>query len=309
MPSDNIIIVAATNQVDALDKAILRPGRFDKIIHVSYPDKAGRLDILKYYLNKVKYDKHKTDIETIAKATTGYTGSQVKNLVNIAVLNAIKEKREEAVHEDFEFAIDRITMGIGKKNMHILDKDKLLTAYHEGGHTLVNLLTQKTNPLHKVTILPRGQALGFTAFLPEEDKYGQNKQELIAFIDVAMGGRVAEEIIYGNDDITTGCSSDLTRATEVAYAIVRRYSMNHDKVMLSAQKKDLSDQMNLLIDQEVQAILSVASPHRRSPTAESSRCSPRTQTCCTRWRSGWSSGKPCLRRKCANWWESRPRTT
>ena len=249
--------MAATNQVESLDKAILRPGRFDKIINVSYPDKKGRVDILNYYLNKVRYNKSEVDAEIIARATTGYTGSQIKNLVNIAVLNAIKEKRTEAIHEDFELAIDRITMGIGKKHMHILDKDKLLTAYHEGGHTLVNLLTQKTNPLHKVTILPRGQALGFTAFLPEEDKYGQTKEELVAFIDVAMGGRVAEEIIYGNDDITTGCSSDLTKATQAAYSIVRKYSMNHDKLMLSASKKDLSDKTNLMVDIEVQKILSV----------------------------------------------------
>lgn len=159
-PTDNVIVLAATNKADSLDKAIMRPGRFDKVIHVGYPDKDGRRDILQYYLAKVKYDKKDVNADILSRATTGYSGSQLKNLVNIAVLNAIKESRQAAVHEDFEFALDRITMGVGKKNMHILEKDKLLTAYHEGGHTLANLLTQNTYPLHKVTILPRGSALG-----------------------------------------------------------------------------------------------------------------------------------------------------
>lgn len=155
-----MIVLAATNKAEALDKAILRPGRFDKIIHVSYPDREGRKDILNYYLGKVKYDKKSVDSDILSRATTGYSGSQIKNLVNIAVLNAIKENRPSAIHDDFEFALDRITMGVGKKSMNILAKDKLLTAYHEGGHTLANLLTQNTYPLHKVTILPRGSALG-----------------------------------------------------------------------------------------------------------------------------------------------------
>lgn len=159
-PTDNVIVLAATNKAESLDKAILRPGRFDKIIQVGYPDKEGRKDILKYYLSKVKYDKSNVNAEILARASTGFSGSQIKNLVNIAVLNAIKENRTSAIHDDFEFALDRIQMGVGKKNMHILAKDKLLTAYHEGGHTLANLLTQHTYPLHKVTILPRGSALG-----------------------------------------------------------------------------------------------------------------------------------------------------
>lgn len=158
--SENILVIGATNRYEYIDKAITRPGRFDRIIQVGYPDKKGRDEILKYYLSKVRYDPKKTDLDVVSRATTGYSGSQIKNLVNLAVLNAIKEDRSKAIHEDFEFAIDRITMGIGKKNMHFLQKDKLHTAYHEGGHTLANLYTAHTNPLHKVTILPRGQALG-----------------------------------------------------------------------------------------------------------------------------------------------------
>lgn len=159
--SDNVIVLAATNQLDVLDKALTRPGRFDKIIHVGYPDKDGRKDILDYYLQKIKWDEANVDLDVISRATTGFSGSQIKNLVNVAALNAVKQQRSKAVHEDFEFAIDRISMGTGKKNMHVTEKDKLLTAYHEGGHTLANLLTKGTLPLHKVTILPRGSALGY----------------------------------------------------------------------------------------------------------------------------------------------------
>lgn len=251
--------MAATNQADVLDKALLRPGRFDKIIHVNYPDSAGRKDILEYYLGKVKYSKKDVKVDIITRATTGFSGSQIKNLVNIAVLNAIKSERKKAVHEDFEFALDRITMGIGKTSMHMLEKDKLLTAYHEGGHTLVNLLSKWTPSLHKVTILPRGQALGYTAFLPDEDKYSQTKDELISFIDVAFGGRIAEELIYGNEDITTGCSSDLNRATDIAYQYVRRFGMSESKFMLSANRDELSEDFNFQIDKEVQRILRVMS--------------------------------------------------
>ena len=160
VPSDNVIVLAATNQLDVLDKALTRPGRFDKIIHVGYPDKDGRKDILDYYLQKIKWDQKTVDLDVISRATTGFSGSQIKNLVNVAALNAVKQNRTKAVHEDFEFAIDRISMGTGKKNMHVTEKDKLLTAYHEGGHTLANLLTRGTMSLHKVTILPRGGALG-----------------------------------------------------------------------------------------------------------------------------------------------------
>jgi ATP-dependent metalloprotease len=139
--------------------------------------------------------------------------------------------------------------------MHVSEKDKLMTAYHEGGHTLANLLTEGTLPLHKVTILPRGPALGFTAMLPDKDYHSQTRKEIIAGIDVALGGRIAEELIYGNDKITTGCSSDMNKATDLAYAYVRTFGMNADVNLISASKDDLSDQFNFMIDEEVQRIL------------------------------------------------------
>lgn len=138
-------------------------------------------------------------------------------MVNIAILNAIKCSRKIAEIEDFDFALDRISMGIGRKNMFITEKDKLLTAYHEGGHTIAALLTKGATPLHKVTILPRGSALGFTSMIPETDRLNYTKRSLLASIDVAMGGRAAEELFFGNDEITTGCSSDLSKATQLAY--------------------------------------------------------------------------------------------
>lgn len=191
----------------------------------------------------------------MAKATTGFSGADIKNFVNIAILNAIKEGRKFANHNDFEFALDRVTMGIGRKSMHVSEEEKLMTAYHEGGHTLVNLLTPGTLPLHKVTILPRGPALGFTAMLPDKDYHSQTKREIISGIDVALGGRIAEELIYGNDSITTGCSSDMNRATDLAYAYVRSFGMNADVNLISANKEDFSDGFNYIIDQEVQSIL------------------------------------------------------
>lgn len=167
-PSDNVIVIGATNMANSIDKAVLRPGRFDKIIDVSLPDIKGREKIIDYYLKKIKHDDDVSQ-ETLAKATTGFSGADIKNFVNIAILNAIKEGRKLANHSDFEFALDRVTMGIGRKSMHVSEEEKLMTAYHEGGHTLVNLLTPGTLPLHKVTILPRGPALGFTAMLPDKD--------------------------------------------------------------------------------------------------------------------------------------------
>lgn len=254
-PADNVIVIGATNMPSSIDKAVLRPGRFDKVINVSLPDINGREKIIEYYLKKIKYNQAKVNKETLAKATTGFSGADIKNFVNIAILNCIKENRHQAEHSDFEFALDRVTMGIGRKNMHVSEKDKLMTAYHEGGHTLINLLTDGTLPLHKVTILPRGPALGFTAMLPDKDYHSQTRKEIIARIDVALGGRIAEELIYGNEKITTGCSSDMNMATDLAYSYVRNFGMNADVSLISASKDDLSDQFNFMIDQEVQSIL------------------------------------------------------
>ena len=251
---ENVIIIAATNLPEKIDKAMLRPGRFDKIINIPYPDREGRRDIFDYYLNKVKFDKKDVNIDTLVKATTGFSGASIKNMVNIAVLNAIKEKRHEANHQDFEFALDRVTMGIGRKNMFVSEKEKYMTAYHEGGHALINMITKASTPLHKVTILPRGGALGFTSMLPDQDTYYMNKTEVINQIQIALGGRVAEEIVYGNDDVTTGCSSDMDKATELAFRLLREYGMNRSH-LIARNKEDLSDAYNAQIDMKAQVIV------------------------------------------------------
>lgn len=262
-PLDNVIVIGATNMPNKIDKAVLRPGRFDKIITVPYPDKEGRKEIFGYYLDKVKYDKDSVDLETVIKATTGFSGASIKNMVNMAVLNAIKHGRKLATHEDFEFALDRITMGVGRKSMVVSDKEKLMTAYHEGGHTLVNLLTKSTTQLHKVTILPRGGSLGATYMLPDQDLYYMNQKELLNQVQIALGGRVAEELIYGNNDVTTGCSSDMDKATEIAYRILREYGMNKS-YLISRNKDELSDRYNSEVDREAQAILTDALQVTRS---------------------------------------------
>lgn len=253
--TDNIIVIGATNLEKQIDKAIMRPGRFDKTINIPYPDYEGRKKILDYYLAKIKFDKESVQSDTLAKATIGFTGADIKNFVNISILTCVKNSRKQAIHEDFEFALDRVRMGIGRTGMIVSDKDKYLTAYHEGGHTLVNLLTMGALPLHKVTILPRGPALGYTAFLPDKDLHSTTREQILANIDVALGGRIAEEIIYGNDEITTGCSSDLNMATRQAYSYVRRYAMNEEKIMISSNRDGVSDKLNFMIDNEVQLML------------------------------------------------------
>lgn len=252
---DNVVVVGATNLKDSLDKAFLRPGRFDKIINVSLPDVEGREAILGYYIDKISADGT-VDKNIIARATTGLSGAHLKNITNLAILNAIKQKRESgASMEDFEYAIDRVRMGVGRTQLYIEDKDKLMTAYHEGGHTLVALLTEGASPLHKVTILPRGQALGFTSLFPEKDQSTQSRRQMLAFLDVALGGRIAEEMFYGNDKITTGCSSDLNRATQIAYSYVRGFGMDEEIGPCSGDKDTFSDHQNFKIDQKVQQLL------------------------------------------------------
>jgi len=173
--TDNVVVIGATNFPEAIDPAVKRPGRFDKIIHVPLPDVKGREEIFRYYLNKIKVDS-KVDPKFLARQTSGMSGADIQNMVNLAILNAIKNNRTKAEPNDFEFANDRIRMGIGRKNMLVSDKEKLMTAYHEGGHALVSLLTEGAVPLHKVTILPRGPALGFTSMVPEKDELSQSKK-------------------------------------------------------------------------------------------------------------------------------------
>ncbi|KAL4460263.1 hypothetical protein ABPG74_000014 [Tetrahymena malaccensis] len=252
---DNVIVIGATNFEQSIDSAIKRPGRFDKTINVPYPDIRGREQLFDYYLKKIQTDQSVKSKE-LAKQTSGFTGADIANMVNISILNALKHNRQVSNKLDFDFALDRISMGIGRKNMFVTDEDKLKTAYHEGGHTITALLTKESTPLHKVTILPRGSALGFTSFVPETDKLNLTKKGMIASIDVAMGGRVAEEIYYGNQEITTGCINDLQRATEMAYAYVRELGMDENLTLISQTNGiKTSNKYNYILDKEVQKIL------------------------------------------------------
>lgn len=171
-------------------------------------------------------------------------------MVNLSILNAIKNNNTQASLKDFDFSLDRIAMGVGRKNMFLTDKDKLLTAYHEGGHTLAALYTQGATPIHKVTILPRGGALGFTSMIPETDRLNHTKKSIIANIDVAMGGRAAEDLYLGNDEITTGASSDLFKATELAYSFVKTFAMQEDFSLMAFQGDNIktSEQYNYEVE-------------------------------------------------------------
>mmetsp|Transcript_217 Transcript_217/g.202 ORF Transcript_217/g.202 Transcript_217/m.202 type:complete len:451 (+) Transcript_217:377-1729(+) len=215
-PKDNILVIGATNYPESLDHALKRAGRFDKVIDIPMPDKKGRTQILELYLKKVYHDETVTP-EIVAKGTIGMTGADLANVVNLAVLNAVKEGRSACNINDVERSIDRILMGVERRSLSLTDEEKLNTAIHEVGHALTAVLTQGADPLHKTTILPRGPSLGMTVSLPDKDKVSINREEILARIDVAMGGRAAEEIFLGIDNLTTGCSSDLDKATQTAY--------------------------------------------------------------------------------------------
>lgn len=201
-----VIVIAATNLPRMLDKALTRPGRFDRNIDVPLPDVRGRMEILK---NKMKKVQIGTDVDesTIARGTPGFSGAELENLINQAAVRASKNQQPKVTMLDFEWAKDKIMMGSERRSMVVQEKDKLMTAYHEGGHALVALKTKGATPLYKVTIMPRGPTLGVTHFLSEMDKVSQTKLELMSTIDVSMGGKVAEELVYGADNVTTGASA------------------------------------------------------------------------------------------------------
>ena len=201
-----IIILAATNFPQLLDKALTRPGRFDRNVVVPLPDVRGRVDILKHHMKNVQVG---TDVDesVIARGTSGFSGAQLENLVNQAAVRASRNHALKVSMEDFEWAKDKIVMGAERRSAVIQEKDKLMTAYHEGGHALVSMFTKGHPPVYKATIMPRGQALGITSWIEEMDKVSMAKQEYLASIDVAMGGKVAEELVYGPDQVTSGCAA------------------------------------------------------------------------------------------------------
>jgi len=251
--NEGVIVLGATNRKDQLDSALLRPGRFDTSVEVPVPDLNGRLAILGLYLGKVKHDMS-VDVEQLAKLTFGFTGAELENMVNTAAIKAASQAKEWVTMQDFIDSHDKITIGTDWKSRQKDKEDLKLTAYHEAGHTLVAMYTSDATPLHKVTIVSRGQSGGHTAFLPKKDITMQAKSELIARMDVGMGGRAAEEIVFGKDKITTGASSDLTGTTNIAQQMVTVLGMS-EKVGLRVYEGSPSPAQEAVIDTEVNRLL------------------------------------------------------
>merc|ERR1712212_417380 len=258
--NEGVIVLGATNMRDHLDKALLRPGRFDNQVEVGRPDVKGRREILGLYMSKIKHDDS-IDVESIASRTTGFAGADLQQLVNSATIHAATENKDSVGMSDFEWAYDKQVMGTEWKSRVRPREDLEITAYHEAGHTLVALLTKDAMPLHKVTILAKGQSGGHTGFtVPENMQWHQTKSQMNARMDVAMGGRVAEELIFGTEKITGGASSDLSMATSTAVNMVKRLGMS-EKVGLRVQYDDPVQNMEYgpstreLTDEEINRIL------------------------------------------------------
>ena len=266
--NEGVIVIAATNRPDVLDPALLRPGRFDRQVVVPLPDMRGREQILKVHMRKVPIgDDVKPKI--IARGTPGFSGADLANLVNEAALFAARANHRLVGMEEFEKAKDKIMMGAERKSMVMSEDEKKLTAYHEAGHAIVGLSVPSHDPVYKVTIIPRGRALGVTMFLPEEDRYSYSKERLESQIASLFGGRLAEELIFGAESVTTGASNDIHRVTDIARNMVTKwglsdklgpmtYSEEEGEVFLGhsvAQHKNVSDETAHIIDEEIRSIV------------------------------------------------------
>lgn len=260
-PSEGVIVVAATNFPESLDKALVRPGRFDRHVVVPNPDVEGRRQILEAHFKGIKKSSD-VDLRTIARGTPGFSGADLANLVNIAALRAASQGASVVDMAAMEYAKDRILMGAERKSAVISEKNRKLTAYHEGGHALVALYTDGAHPVHKATVVPRGVALGMVMQLPEsDDETSITRRQLLAKLDVAMGGRAAEELIFGTADVTTGASSDLEHATRLARAMVTKYGMSDLVGQMAIAYDDmgnLSSETRALIESEVKKLLTAA---------------------------------------------------
>ncbi len=266
--NEGVILIAATNRPDVLDPALLRPGRFDRQVVVPNPDVAGREKILKVHMRKVPLAPD-VDAKVIARGTPGFSGADLSNLVNEAALLAARRGKRMVTMHELEDAKDKVMMGTERRSMVMTEKEKELTAYHEAGHALVNLQVPQADPLHKVTIIPRGRALGVTMSLPERDKYSLSRIELTSKIAMMFGGRVAEELIFGPENVTTGASNDIQQATNLARRMVTefgmseklgrvRYNANEQEIFLGhsvTQTQNVSEATAQLIDEEVRRIV------------------------------------------------------
>ncbi|MDA8433233.1 MAG: ATP-dependent zinc metalloprotease FtsH [Nitrospiraceae bacterium] len=264
--TEGVIIIAATNRPDVLDPALLRPGRFDRQVVVPQPDVKGRLEILKVHTRSIPVDEN-VNLEKIARGTPGFSGADLANLVNEAALLAARKSKTKVDNSDFESAKDKVLMGVERRSMIISDEEKKMTAYHEAGHALVAKLTPGTDPIHKVSIIPRGRALGVTQQLPIDDRYTYSKDYLIKTLRVLMGGRVAEELALKH--MTTGAGNDIERATDLARKMVTEWGMSEklgpltfgkkdEQIFLGreiAQHKDYSEKTAVDIDEEVKNIV------------------------------------------------------
>ncbi len=266
--NEGVIVIAATNRPDVLDPALLRPGRFDRQVVVPLPDIRGREQIIKVHMRKVPVsDNVKPGV--IARGTPGFSGADLANLVNEASLFAARADKRLVEMEDFEKAKDKIMMGAERRSMVMSDKEKKLTAYHEAGHAIVGRLVPSHDPVYKVSIIPRGRALGVTMFLPEEDRYSLSKEHLESQISSLFGGRLAEELIFGSEAVTTGASNDIQRATDIARSMVTKwglsgklgpltYTEDEGEVFLGrsvTQHKQVSDETAHVIDEEIRRVI------------------------------------------------------
>eukprot|EP00743_Colponemidia_sp_Colp-15_P004124 GILK01004452.1.p1 GENE.GILK01004452.1~~GILK01004452.1.p1 ORF type:complete len:407 (+),score=98.57 GILK01004452.1:894-2114(+) len=252
-----VVVIAATNTPDILDKALTRPGRFDKTVAVPLPDIEGRKQILDHYLSKVIVDP-KVDSRIIARGTPGFAGADLANLINVAAIKAAAERATAVSTVHLEQAKDTILMGVERKTLVQSEYHRSMTAYHEGGHALVGVYTAGAMPIYKATVMARGLALGMVQQLPTDDMLSISKQQAVARIDVAMGGRAAEELQFGPDQVTAGCASDIQQATAIARNMVMQWGMNdiHGLKYVSAQEyRDLSPDAKNLIDEQVDKIL------------------------------------------------------
>jgi len=269
--SEGVIVMAATNRVDVLDPALLRPGRFDRTVNVPLPDVRGRERILAIHAAKVRLAQG-VDFSVIAKGTPGFSGADLRNLVNEAALYAARLNKTAVELIDMEWARDKVLMGPERRSMLMTEDEKRNTAYHEAGHAIVGSLVPKSDPVHKVTIVPRGAALGVTSFLPQEELHNHDRDYLMSSIMVAMGGRAAEELIFGDDAVTTGASNDIQKATQTARNMVTQWGMSE---AIGPMTLDLGEEQHFLgrdiglerpygedtaelVDQEINEILKAA---------------------------------------------------
>ena len=266
--NEGVILIAATNRPDVLDPALLRPGRFDRQVVVPNPDVVGREQILKVHVRKVPLAPD-INLKTIARGTPGFSGADLMNLVNEAALTAARRNKRMVTQAEFEEAKDKVMMGAERKSLVMTEEEKMLTAYHEGGHAIVGLNVVATDPIHKATIIPRGRALGMVMQLPERDKLSMSLEQMTSRLAIMMGGRVAEELIFGRNKVTSGASSDIEQATRLARMMVTRwglseelgtvsYGENNDEVFLGMQvnrQQNVSESTAQKIDSEVKRLV------------------------------------------------------